>query len=101
MYHALKAVLKNEGHSTAVGDEGGFGPALRRNEDALVLIAKAIEAAGHRPGEHVAIALDPASSSFFEGGRYISGGRSLAWDVPGCGLPCPTLWSRKLRILSA
>jgi enolase len=70
VYHALKAVLKTEGHSTAVGDEGGFAPALRKNEDALVLIVKAIEAAGYRPGEHVAIALDPASSGFFEDGRY-------------------------------
>jgi len=70
VYHALKAVLKKEGHSTAVGDEGGFAPALEKNEDALVLIVKAIEAAGYKPGDHVAIALDPASSGFFEDGRY-------------------------------
>ena len=70
VYHALKAVLKKEGHSTAVGDEGGFAPALKANEQALVLIVKAIEAAGYRPGEHVAIALDPASSGFYEDGRY-------------------------------
>jgi enolase len=70
VYHALKAVLKKEGHPTAVGDEGGFAPALKKNEDALVLIVKAIEAAGYRPGEEVAIALDPASSGFFEDGRY-------------------------------
>jgi enolase len=70
VYHALKAVLKKEGHSTAVGDEGGFAPALKRNEDALVLIVKAVESAGYRPGEQVAIALDPASSGFFEEGRY-------------------------------
>jgi enolase len=70
VYHALKGVLKKAGHSTAVGDEGGFAPALKRNEEALVLIVQAIEAAGYRPGEHVAIALDPASSAFFEDGRY-------------------------------
>jgi enolase len=70
VYHSLKSVLKKAGHSTAVGDEGGFAPALKKNEDALVVIVKAIEAAGYRPGEQVAIALDPASSGFFEDGRY-------------------------------
>jgi enolase len=70
VYHALKGVLKKAGHSTAVGDEGGFAPALKKNEDALVVIVKAIEAAGYKPGKHVAIALDPASSGFFEDGRY-------------------------------
>ena len=70
VYHALKSVLKKEGHSTAVGDEGGFAPALKANEEALVLIVRAIEAAGYRPGEQVVIALDPASSGFYEEGRY-------------------------------
>jgi len=70
VYHALKGVLKKAGHSTAVGDEGGFAPALKKNEDALVVIVKAIEAAGYKPGKHVAIALDPASSGFYENGRY-------------------------------
>jgi enolase len=70
VYHSLKAVLKKAGHSTAVGDEGGFAPALKKNEEALVLIVKAIEAAGYKPGKHVEIALDPASSGFYEDGRY-------------------------------
>jgi enolase len=70
VYHALKGVLQKAGQSTAVGDEGGFAPALKRNEDALVVIIKAIEAAGYKPGKHVAIALDPASSGFYENGRY-------------------------------
>jgi enolase len=70
VYHALKRVLKKGGHSTAVGDEGGFAPALRKNEDALAVIVKAIEAAGYKPGRQVAIALDPASSGFYEDGRY-------------------------------
>jgi enolase 1/2/3 len=70
VYHALKGVLKKAGHSTAVGDEGGFAPALKKNEDALVVIVKAIEAAGYKPGKHVAIALDPASSGFYADGRY-------------------------------
>jgi enolase len=70
VYHALKRVLKDAGHSTGVGDEGGFAPALKRNVEALELIVQAIAAAGYRPGEHVAIALDPASSGFFEDGLY-------------------------------
>ncbi len=70
VYHSLKSVLKKAGHSTAVGDEGGFAPALKKNEDALVVIVQAIEAAGYRPGQDIAIALDPASSGFFEDGRY-------------------------------
>ncbi len=70
VYHALKKVLKDAGHSTGVGDEGGFAPALKRNVEALELIVQAIAAAGYRPGEDVAIALDPASSGFFEEGVY-------------------------------
>jgi enolase len=70
VYHALKKVLKDAGHSVGVGDEGGFAPALKRNVDALELIVQAIAAAGYRPGEDVAIALDPASSGFFEDGLY-------------------------------
>jgi enolase len=70
VYHALKKVLKDAGHSTGVGDEGGFAPALKRNVEALELIVQAITAAGYRPGEDMAIALDPASSGFFEDGLY-------------------------------
>jgi enolase len=70
VYHALKRVLKDAGHSTGVGDEGGFAPALKRNVEALELIIQAIAAAGYQPGEDVAIALDPASSGFFEDGFY-------------------------------
>jgi enolase len=70
VYHRLKTVLKERGHSTAVGDEGGFAPALRRNADAIELILTAIEVAGYRPGEDVVLALDPASSGFFEEGLY-------------------------------
>jgi len=69
-YHSLKNVLKEAGYSTGVGDEGGFVPALKKNSDAVELILKAIEKAGYRPGEHIAIALDPASSSFYEDGYY-------------------------------
>jgi enolase len=70
IYHRLKSVLKGRGHSTAVGDEGGFAPALKRNADAVELILTAIEGAGYRPGEDVVLALDPASSGFYEDGLY-------------------------------
>ena len=70
IYHTLKQVLKDSGYTTGVGDEGGFAPALKRNADALDLILKAIETAGYRPGDDVVIALDPASSGFYQDGLY-------------------------------
>lgn len=70
VYQALKGVLKSSGYSTGVGDEGGFAPALKTNAEAVELILKAIEKAGYKPGEHVAIALDPATSGFYEDGLY-------------------------------
>ena len=70
VYHSLKKVLKDGGYSTGVGDEGGFAPVLKRNSDAMDLIVKAIEQAGYRPGDDVVIALDPASSGFYEDGLY-------------------------------
>ncbi len=69
-FHALKSILKAKGHSTAVGDEGGFAPALDGTEEACALIVEAISKAGLRPGPDVAIALDPAASSFARDGRY-------------------------------
>jgi enolase len=71
VYQALKAVLKAQGKSTGVGDEGGFAPSLRANEEAIEVILEAIEKAGYRPGEDIRIALDPAASEFFEGGKYV------------------------------
>jgi enolase len=69
-FHALSGILKKKGYATAVGDEGGFAPSLKSNEEACDLIVAAIEAAGYAPGKDVAIALDPAASSFFGGGNY-------------------------------
>jgi len=74
VFHRLKAVLHDKGLSTAVGDEGGFAPNLATNRDAVELILSAIEKAGYRPGEDVAIALDSAAREFFEGGRYVLAG---------------------------
>ena len=70
VYQELKAILKTAGHATAVGDEGGFAPALKRNEEALELILRAVERAGYSPGKDVVIALDPAASSFYDEGLY-------------------------------
>jgi enolase len=69
-YHALKSVLKSGGYSTGVGDEGGFAPAFKKNSDAVEIILKAIEKAGYKPGEHIVLAVDGATSSIFEDGFY-------------------------------
>jgi enolase len=69
-FHALKNILARKGMATSVGDEGGFAPNLKSNEEACEVIVEAIQAAGFKPGKDVAIALDPAASSFFEGGAY-------------------------------
>jgi enolase len=73
VFHTLKGVLKKKGYSTSVGDEGGFAPSLKSNEEALELILDAIQLAGYNPGTDIAIALDPAASEFYdkESGKYI------------------------------
>lgn len=70
VYHNLKAILKAKGHSTSLGDEGGFAPDLSSNEEPIKIIMEAIEAAGYKAGEEIAIAMDPASSEFYVNGRY-------------------------------
>lgn len=69
-YHALRTVLKEKGYATGVGDEGGFAPALKTNAEAIELILKAIGKAGYVPGQQIAIALDPASTGFYQDGLY-------------------------------
>jgi len=71
IFHALKKILRDGGHSTAVGDEGGFAPNLKHNEEAIELILRAIEQAGYVPGDQVGLALDTASSELYEDGEYI------------------------------
>ncbi len=70
-FHSLKDTLKSKGYSTSVGDEGGFAPALRSNEEAMDLLGSAITKAGYKPGQDIAINLDPAASEFFENGLYV------------------------------
>jgi enolase len=69
-FHALKKILAQKGYATSVGDEGGFAPNLKSNDEACEVIVDAIKAASYKPGKDVAIALDPAASSFYEGGVY-------------------------------
>ncbi len=76
IFHSLKSVLKSKGYSTAVGDEGGFAPNLKSNEEAIELILKAIEDAGYKAGEQVYLALDVAASELYEDGAYV-----LRWST--------------------
>jgi enolase len=73
VFHSLKSALKKHGYSTSVGDEGGFAPSCKSNEEAIQIVLEAISAAGYKPGEQVAIALDPAASEFYDkaSGKYI------------------------------
>ncbi|MET9336760.1 MULTISPECIES: phosphopyruvate hydratase [unclassified Nonomuraea] len=80
VYHALKGVLKEKGYATGLGDEGGFAPNLPSNRDALDLILVAIERAGYRPGEDVALALDVAASEFHKDGVYTIDGKGHSAD---------------------
>ena len=66
IFHTLKGVLKKRGYSTSVGDEGGFAPNLKSNEEALEVVLEAITKAGYKPGDQVGIALDPAASEFYD-----------------------------------
>jgi len=80
IYHSLKKVLASRGYSTNVGDEGGFAPSLKANEEAVELVLEAIQKAGYKPGEEVFLAIDSAASEFYEDGRYVlrKEGRTLS-----------------------
>jgi enolase len=77
VFHALKAVLKAAGLNTAVGDEGGFAPDLKTNEETIEIILKAVEKAGYKPGTDVGLALDVASTELFQDGRYVFAGEGV------------------------
>ncbi len=83
VFHHLKSVLKKRGYSTAVGDEGGFAPNLSSNEEALQVILEAIEKAGYRPGEDIALGLDVASSEFHQDGHYVLASEDRRFDSAG------------------
>ena len=71
VFHTLKGVLKKRGYNTAVGDKGGFAPSVKSNVEAIEVVLEAIQQAGYKPGEEVAIALDPAASEFYSDGKYV------------------------------
>ena len=93
-FHALKKLLRDAGHSTNVGDEGGFAPALKSGDEALGFIMRAIEAAGYRPGEQIALALDAAASEFYKDGRYELAGEGRTLDAAGLSAYYQDLTSR-------
>ena len=71
VFHTLKGVLKKRGYNTAVGDEGGFAPSVKSNVEAIELVLEAIQQAGYKPGDEIAIALDPAASELYQDGKYV------------------------------
>jgi enolase len=83
VFHTLKTALKDGGHNTNVGDEGGFAPDLKSADEALGFIIGAVEKAGYKPGQDVTLALDCASTEFFKGGKYRMEGEGRALDSPG------------------
>ncbi|MFQ5533975.1 MAG: phosphopyruvate hydratase [Sphingomonadales bacterium] len=83
VFHTLRKLLSDSGHNTGVGDEGGFAPNLASTDEALSFIMRAIEKAGYRPGEDIALALDSASTEFFEEGAYILAGEGRTLDADG------------------
>lgn len=94
VFHALKKGLKDAGHNTNVGDEGGFAPNLKSTDDALGFIMKAVEAAGYRPAEDVFIALDAASTEFYKNGKYELAGEGKSLDGDGMAAYLADLVSR-------
>lgn len=83
IFHSLKKVLQKKGLNTAVGDEGGFAPNLKSNEEALIVIIEAIEAAGYQPGQDVMLALDAAATEFHKDGHYVLAGEGKTLDTNG------------------
>jgi enolase len=102
IFHALKNALKKRGYSTAVGDEGGFAPSCKSNEEAIQIVLEAISAAGYKPGEQVSIALDPASSEFYEkaSGKYVFKESDKSVHTSAEMAAYWTLWAEKYPIVS-
>jgi enolase len=102
VFHALKGALKKHGYSTAVGDEGGFAPSCKSNEEAIQIVLEAIAAAGYKPGEQVAIALDPAASEFFDkaSGKYVFKKSDKSAHASAAMVEYWSRWVRKYPIVS-
>jgi enolase len=102
IFHTLKGVLKKRGYSTAVGDEGGFAPNLKSNDEALDVVIEAIQLAGYKPGEQVGIALDPAASEFFDkvSGKYVFKKSDKSQRTPAQMVEFYASWVSKYPIVS-
>src|ERR1700730_2877430 len=102
IFHALKTALKKHGYSTAVGDEGGFAPSCKSNEEAIQIVLEAIAAAGYKPGEQVSIALDPASSEFYDkaSGNYVFKKSDKSAHTSAQMAAYWTTWAEKYPIVS-
>jgi enolase len=99
-FHSLKKVLSAKGYNTAVGDEGGFAPNLKSNEEAVEVILEAVDKAGYKAGRQIYIALDPASSEFFSGGRYVFGKSDRSSKTSDQMVAFYEDWARKYPIIS-
>src|SRR5437899_4673691 len=102
IFHALKTALKKHGYSTAVGDEGGFAPSCKSNEEAIQIVLEAIAAAGYQPGEQVSVALDPASSEFYDkaSGNYVFKKSDKSAHTSAQMAAYWTTWAEKYPIVS-
>ena len=100
IFHSLKKVLKKQGLNTAVGDEGGFAPSLGSNVEAIEVILKAIKAAGYKAGKDVWLALDPAASEFYKGGKYVLAAEKNARKTPAAMAKLWEEWVKKYPIIS-
>ena len=99
-FHTLKKLLQKRGLVSAVGDEGGFAPSLKSNDDAVKLIVEAIRTAGYRPGKDIALALDPAASEFYEDGRYVFKKSDGSRKTPAAMVKLYGQWAKKYPIVS-
>ena len=100
VFHSLKSVLHKKGYNTAVGDEGGFAPSLKSNEEAVEVILEAIGKAGYEPGKDVYLALDPASSEFFDNGKYVFSKSDKSAKTPEQMVRYYEEWVKKYPIIS-
>ena len=100
VFHSLKSVLHKKGYNTAVGDEGGFAPSLKSNEEAVEVILEAIGKAGYEPGKDVYLALDPASSEFYDNGKYVFSKSDKSAKTPEQMVRFYEEWVNKYPIIS-
>jgi len=100
VFHSLKSVLHKKGYNTAVGDEGGFAPSLKSNEEAVEVILEAVSKAGYEPGRDVFLALDPASSEFFDNGKYVFSKSDKSSKTPEQMVRYYEDWVKKYPIIS-